>query len=270
MTLKGRYIAVSSATALYVGVSAAAYSYFKPEPDVGTSGSSCGSAASFDGLADNYDQLVNREETFMGLKLLRWWLVRQAKVRAASRQRCFGRMPEDAWRDQCVIPHAARMTQGDALEISAGTGRNLKYYPLDSLSSLTVTDASAQMLWHAAQKQQQLSAGQTPVHFRVTNAACVRSAGPSADLPSFRSSSNNAENSTDGTGGDGGGSTPFSVDSAAGSSQTFSAPLSQQYDTVIDTFGLCSHKDPVEVLRVRKVVRVGSRTGQGKFCLTAC
>jgi hypothetical protein len=49
--------------------------------------------ATFDGLAAAYDAKVNFEETFMGLKLLRWWLVSQA--------------------------------QGDVLEISAGTGRNL-------------------------------------------------------------------------------------------------------------------------------------------------
>ena len=79
MTLQRRFFAVSGATALYVGVSAAAYSMFKPEPKGGRD------ASSFDGLADNYDSLVNREETLMGLKILRWWLVRQAKVRLFNR-----------------------------------------------------------------------------------------------------------------------------------------------------------------------------------------
>lgn len=83
MTLHRRFLAVSGATALYVGVSAAAYSILKPEPKGG------GDTASFDGLADNYDSLVNREETFMGLKLLRWWLVRQAKVRSPDGLRSF-------------------------------------------------------------------------------------------------------------------------------------------------------------------------------------
>lgn len=78
MTFRKRLFFVSSATAVYIGGTAAAYSMFKWQSD---SGGEAGAAASFDGMADKYDSLVNREETFMGLKFLRWWLVRQAKVR---------------------------------------------------------------------------------------------------------------------------------------------------------------------------------------------
>ena len=42
--------------------------------------------------------------------------------------------------------------QGDVLEISAGTGRNMPYWRWDRLSSLTVTDTSRFMLFHAKQK----------------------------------------------------------------------------------------------------------------------
>jgi ubiquinone/menaquinone biosynthesis C-methylase UbiE len=42
--------------------------------------------------------------------------------------------------------------QGDVLEISAGTGRNLDHYRLADVSSLTLTDVSAPMLQQAEDK----------------------------------------------------------------------------------------------------------------------
>lgn len=39
--------------------------------------------------------------------------------------------------------------QGDVLEISAGTGRNLGYYKWKALKSLTLTDTSRHMLYYA-------------------------------------------------------------------------------------------------------------------------
>lgn len=36
--------------------------------------------------------------------------------------------------------------QGEVLEISAGTGRNMPYYPYDKISKLTFTDLSHGML----------------------------------------------------------------------------------------------------------------------------
>lgn len=68
----------------------AAYSFLRPATEPPQEQQQ---PATFDSLAAAYDAKVNFEETFMGLKLLRWWLVSQA--------------------------------QGDVLEISAGTGRNL-------------------------------------------------------------------------------------------------------------------------------------------------
>ena len=77
----------------------------------------------FDRLADSYDSRINLDELVMGVKLLRWWLLRQAR--------------------------------GDVLEVSAGTGRNLNYYGLPQngkLTSLTLTDASREMLLRAYEK----------------------------------------------------------------------------------------------------------------------
>ena len=63
--------------------------------------------------------------------------------------------------------------QGDVLEVSAGTGRNLPYYRYDQLSSLTLTDSSKHMLWHANKKFQEISAPRAaslPVSFFLSDA----------------------------------------------------------------------------------------------------
>lgn len=69
---------------VYAIGTAAAYTLLKPasEPQHELQ------TATFDGLAAHYDANVNFEETFMGLKLLRWWLVSQAKVCVCGD--CFG------------------------------------------------------------------------------------------------------------------------------------------------------------------------------------
>lgn len=268
MGIGRRLATVSGATLIYVGAAATAYSFVKP-----TSDAPPGESVSFDTLADSYDSLVNREETFMGVKLLRRWLVRQAK--------------------------------GDVLEISAGTGRNLKYYNLDSLASLTVTDASKQMLWHATEKHKQLHPDcSTQVHFRVANAHEVRSA--SSELLTFsppvshqattstahsftsdrsdksdsplieprQHATDDDDASTAPAGGNVAGSKvrPDSdtntdtccSDGASDSCSTSALALpgsdAGSYDTVIDTFGLCSHSNPVEALQeVARVCKPGGK-----------
>jgi hypothetical protein len=62
---------------VYAVGTAAAYALLKPAAEPQEEQKS----ATFDSLAAEYDAKVNFEETFMGLKLLRWWLVSQAKVR---------------------------------------------------------------------------------------------------------------------------------------------------------------------------------------------
>lgn len=74
----------------------------------------------FDRLAGAYDDIVGWEETGMQYGVMRWWLLRKA--------------------------------QGDVLELSAGTGRNLPYFQYDSMSSLTLTDVSTSMLQQAQRK----------------------------------------------------------------------------------------------------------------------
>lgn len=79
--------------------------------------------AVFDSIAHEYDKKINMDEIVMGMKLFRWALIRRHAV-------------------------------GKVLEVSTGTGRNLKYYrwsPQDDktkngVTSLTLSDASESML----------------------------------------------------------------------------------------------------------------------------
>ncbi|KAK9909128.1 hypothetical protein WJX75_007574 [Coccomyxa subellipsoidea] len=131
-----------------------------------------GAGKSWDEIADSYDGELGLDETLMGLNFFRRWLVRRA--------------------------------QGDVLEVSAGTGRNLPYYRYDKLNSLTVTDSSKYMLWHASQKYRD------------------RQAAKNSSLPSQVSG-------------------VFATRTHAYAENSF--------DTVVDTFGLCSHGNPVHVLK---------------------
>jgi len=159
---------IAAGAGVYLVGSAAAYSLFKtpsPQPQVQQH-------ATFDSLADDYDAKVNFEETFMGLKLLRRWLVAQAQVPAlATSYPAFQPCSLTAQSvsetqmtmlnmDLCTLhmplrlQHAVNsfvrvLRQGDVLEISAGTGRNIPYYKWRSLQSVTMTDASRHMLFYA-------------------------------------------------------------------------------------------------------------------------
>ena len=134
------------------------------------------------------------------------------------------------------------------LEVSAGTGRNLPYYPLSRLSSLTLTDASPCMLAaaydkHRAQQRRRAADPATPpVRFLLADAQHMLAA------PSSSSGSEGAAAAAapgEPVGGGGGGFVRPELQRA----QRF-APAS--FDTVVDTFGLCSHEDPVRVLQVRR------------------
>eukprot|EP00798_Chlamydomonas_sp_ICE-L_P023670 gene23670-9205_t len=103
-------------------------------------------SCAFDSLADRYDTTVGSEEMAMGYGLMRWWMLRQA--------------------------------QGDVLEISAGTGRNLSHYSLSSIRSLTLTDLSQPMLQVAEDKYfDELKLGDsnpgTKITFCVSDAHCM-------------------------------------------------------------------------------------------------
>lgn len=78
----------------------------------------------YDKIAEHYDSDINFDEVLLGLNWLRWSLFR----------------------------HVA----GDVLEVSAGTGRNLKMYDPKLLTTLTLVDQSLEMMQHARTKVDKL------------------------------------------------------------------------------------------------------------------
>lgn len=116
--------------------------------------------------------------------------------------------------------------QGDVLEVSAGTGRNLRYYG-KAATSITVTDTSKNMLWHARQQRNQYHAD-VPVTFYLSDAQRLLSNDDELSKEDFSKVQQPTSTYQD-------------------KLQTFSPA---QFDTVVDTFGLCSHADPVAALKV--------------------
>uniref|UniRef100_A0A061SI55 Methyltransferase OMS1, mitochondrial n=1 Tax=Tetraselmis sp. GSL018 TaxID=582737 RepID=A0A061SI55_9CHLO len=194
---------------IYAGVALTTFSYLRtkqqPKPTSESALKEGATMSVFDSLAARYDNQISLDERLMGLNLLRWWLVRQAK--------------------------------GSVLEVSAGTGRNLAYYPYHQMTTLTLSDASSPMLEIARDKVVKLTdekclADITLCTARVEDLLQCESSMCSPDRDCIH---------------------PSSV------IQPCDVPFKpESYDTVVDTFGLCSHSDPVEALRqMTKACKVG-------------
>lgn len=128
-------------------------------------------------VASIYDDTIGWDELFMGTLLLR----------------------------RALLHFHAR---GTVLEVAAGTGRNLQYYPPTAVTKVVIVDSSESMLQKARQKIQQQQQilqknGQNAIKL-LSNVA------DAANLVQY-------EDNT--------------------------------FDTVVDTFGLCSFDDPVAVLK---------------------
>ncbi|PRT54725.1 Methyltransferase OMS1, mitochondrial [Wickerhamiella sorbophila] len=119
-----------------------------------------------------------------------------------------------------------KYVKGDALEVSCGTGRNLKYLNPKKVSSITFLDSSLPMLEVTQEKFAQKFANFENVQFVQGR----------------------AENLVD-----------------------LTAKSHQKFDTVYESFGLCSHEDPNKALdNMKKLVRPGGRIvllehGRGYF-----
>ncbi|KAI9786655.1 MAG: hypothetical protein M1839_006206 [Geoglossum umbratile] len=100
----------------------------------------------YDKIAKDFDDSVGPGETAMGLTLLRWWMGRKAR--------------------------------GDVLEVSVGTGRNLKYYPIEKCKSITLVDTSREMVEEAMKKFKELHPKYANVKF-VTQDAALPMVSPS-------------------------------------------------------------------------------------------
>ena len=124
------------------------------------------------------------------------------------------------------------------LEVSAGTGRNIAYYNPEMVTAVTMTDGSKHMLWHAQQKHSQQNA-KLPIRFCLADAQAMLTQPdlphPNVARPESDASQTSAAQSDK------------RLSSYSPEPQVF---FPQQFDTVVDTFGLCSHKDPVAALKV--------------------
>lgn len=165
-------------------------------------------------LATVYDKEIDMDETVMGMRLLRRWLAHKA--------------------------------EGDVLEVSCGTGRNLKYFDLRSgsaISSLTLTDSNREMLQHAWDKYRDMMRLEPAVPVRFTLADAQALSG--------------------GSGAAAGDAAPSPPPRAPGFGPQFAAPetfATAQFDTVVETFGLCSCSDPVQSLKeMARVCKPGGR-----------
>ena len=124
----------------------------------------------FQKIAYSYDDEIEKDEFVMGINLMRKAL---------------------------LYFHAT----GNVLEVGAGTGRNIGYYPSGSVKKITLTDSSDKMLEKANEKLSRMS-----ITEKARHEVLVADAGK----------------------------LPFPDNS---------------YDTIVDTFGLCSFDDPTAVLK---------------------
>ncbi|KAL6757661.1 S-adenosyl-L-methionine-dependent methyltransferase [Haematococcus lacustris] len=171
----------------------------------------CPSGTAFDSLASKYDAAVGSEETWMGYGLLRSWLLAKA--------------------------------QGDVLEISAGTGRNLPYYAFGSgrVRSLTQTDLS-----HLPPASPGPSGGSLLNILRVLVPGALKAPSSSSQAPPSPCAACALQQAHEFDGRD------WRMRCREGCCHA-GHPLARfppaSFDTVVDTFGLCSHDNPLVVLR---------------------
>ncbi|KAI8925422.1 S-adenosyl-L-methionine-dependent methyltransferase [Entophlyctis helioformis] len=150
---------------------------------------------------------------------------------------------------------------GDTLEVSAGTGRNFAAYRPSQMTSLTITDASVEMLKQAFAKYKAEG-------LRKAFMPHLRPPPPptTAPAPATATTTSSAQPAASGH---------EQHDAKAGTRavvSTFADPAftvmnserllypARTFDTVVDTFGLCSHSDPVGALReMGRVCRPGGR-----------
>jgi len=147
----------------------------------------------YDTVAATYDADIGKDESVMGMNVLRRAL---------------------------LYFHAS----GTVLELAAGTGRNIPYYPTDgTVDRVVMLDTSTKMLQHAHRKLQDLGGSTSHSKSQPQFACKIGDASHLAEFPDHC------------------------------------------FETVVDTFGLCSYDDPVAVLREMK--RVCSKNPGGKILL---
>ena len=202
--------------ALYIGMSTATYLYVKSTKSALPSPCRCGGGDglphlntrnTFDRIASDYDSNINLDETLMGVKLLRRFLLRKAK--------------------------------GDVVEVSAGTGRNLPYYSPTTVKSLTMTDTSREMLLRAHEKYE----------------AAVEKSGDSLSNVSFYLADVEQLCSTENVDSENKTVEDEEVTRFGPKLRSIRRLPPAAFDTVVDTFGLCSCENPLQALHVRHILQ---------------
>lgn len=187
----------------------------------------------FGSIAEKYDRCIDTDELLMGLKVrtlsLHMWAAQPRAACAPDNDRTstptWSTSPPPpgpiacARAQQLIRRSTCKRARGRVLEVSAGTGRNIGYYPAEAVSKVVLCDAASQMLAQAAQK---LTAAQPQPGQAAEAGQYTDSAGVTYELAAARAEQ-----------------LPFADAS---------------FDTVVDTFGLCSFDDPVAA--VREMARV--------------
>ncbi|KAF9301530.1 hypothetical protein BGZ74_006598 [Mortierella antarctica] len=203
------------------------------KPDDGTSStdrfpSETARQSTFDGLAPGYDKEVGMHEYLLGIQRRRKRLLKQA--------------------------------QGRVLEIASGTGRNVDFYPKGCCSEIVFSDFSQGMMQILKKKVAESDMGKR-FDYQLRRQQQL-------ELERISHQSKASSSATQGSGGDDDNSLPQepvpSVVETQLRFQTMNAAAipypDQSFDTVVDTFGLCSFEEPVLVLKeMKRVLKPGGR-----------
>ena len=240
--LQSRAVKIIGGTVVYVVGAGFAYEMSRPVPKLPSCGERC---CTFNQLAPKYDQEIEKDEATSGIADLRKAMAAQAS--------------------------------GNVLEVAGGTGRNLRYYG-SNVTSLLITDYSEAMLQVAARKVAELRAAAAVAEKVADKAAKTASANgdsssASSDAAGGGSASSGSASSGSASSGaaSSGAASSGAASGGAGAGALSSVTLAvtdaaqlalpdASYDTVVDTFGLCSFEDPEAALReIRRCCKPGGR-----------
>lgn len=128
-----------------------------------------------------------------------------------------------------------RKAFGDVLEVACGTGRNIKYLDVTKINSITFLDPSKKMVELTQKKFREK-------HPKYPRAAFV--VGKAEELIELA----------------GGKTAPEAEKVAESEIASVDVNSKVKYDTIIESFGLCSHEDPVKALKnFAKLLKPGGR-----------
>lgn len=187
--------------------------------------------STFDSLAPGYDKEVGMHEYLLGIQRRRKRLISQAT--------------------------------GRVLEIASGTGRNVDYYKKGCCDEIVFSDFSEGMMKVLREKVEGSDLGKRWDYQkrRVQQLELERIAHRSTRL--VQAQGQGVPPGAMGGAIDGSGSADGVVETEIRFKTMNAAAIpypDQSFDTVVDTFGLCSFEDPVQVLReMKRVLKPGGR-----------